>query len=80
MTINCGMDNLYIHMMKHRFQLKKKTKQGMNLKNHNTEQKKPVTEYPENKPTDVNFKTCKITLKCIMYTLLTVLNFTVKSC
>ena len=23
MTINCGMDNLYIHMMKHRFQLKK---------------------------------------------------------
>lgn len=51
----------------------------MNLKNHTTEQKKPVTEYPENKSTYVNFKTGKITLKCIIYTLLAVLNFTVKS-
>ena len=34
----------------------------MNLKITIIEQKKPVTEYPENKPTYVNFKTGKIPL------------------
>lgn len=58
---------------------KKKKSTGDGSQNHNIEQKKPVTEYPENESTYVNFKTGKITLICILNTLLNVLNFTVKT-
>lgn len=75
MNMNCGMGNLQYIYLNNEIQLNKSTGDGFKII---TEQKQPVSEYPGNEFIQI-WKTGKITLICILNSLLNVWNLIVKS-
>lgn len=73
--MNCGMGNLQYIYLNNEIQLNKSTGDGFKII---TEQKQPVSEYPGNEFIQI-WKTGKITLICILNSLLNVWNLIVKS-